>query len=210
MLHYTLPPKAECDETWESFPGLPGDHLRWHQTAPWLNQRSEIASQDGRVLAVVEGVRLFPVPGLVPRPPRRVTIGQVTYQIRGRILGARVTAPDGVTILSFTGTKNFERQASAVAQLSDGRTLRFPVQGTSKSNAVMTATDDAGSPVFRLRRVRNAGPGGHRKKAVEILVERGRQATPENAAYYGHRVLQPLYLLRPFGRWIVSLAIVAQ
>lgn len=101
------------------------------------------------------------------------------YEVRGRLLGARVIAPDGMTILSFTGTKNFERQARAVAHMSDGRSLRFPVQGTSKANAVMTGTDDVGSPVFRLRRVRNAGPGGHRKKAVEILVDPGRQATPE-------------------------------
>jgi hypothetical protein len=171
--------KGECDEAWKSFPELPGEHLRWHQTAPWLSQRSEIATQDGRVLAIVEGVRLFPIPGNMPRPPRRVTIGQVTYQVTGRVFGARVTAPDGVIILSFTGTKHFARQARAVAHMSDGRSVRFPVQGTSKSNAVMTATDDAGSPVFRLRRVRNAGPGGHRKKAVEILVEPGRQTTPE-------------------------------
>ena len=169
----------ECDEAWESFPELPGEHLRWHQTAPWLAQRSEIVTEDGRVLATVKGVRLFPLPGLMARPPRRVTIGQVTYRVRGRMLGARVTAPDGSTVLSFTGTKNFERQAGAVAHMSDGRSLRFPVQGTSKLNAVMTATDEAGSPVFRLRRVRNAGAGGHRKKAVEILVEPGRQATPE-------------------------------
>jgi hypothetical protein len=55
----------------------------------------------------------------------------------------------------------------------------IPSPGDIQVEAVMTATDDAGSPVFRLRRVRNAGPGGHRKKAVEILVEPGRQATPE-------------------------------
>jgi hypothetical protein len=166
----------ECDEAWES---LPGEHLRWHQTAPWLAQRSEIVTEDGRVLATVEGVRLFPLPGLMPRPPRRVTIGQVTYRVGGRIWRARVTAPDGSTVLSLTGTKNFNRQARAVAHMSDGRSLRFPVQGTSKSNAEMVATDDAGSPVFRLRQVRNAGTRQQRRKVVEILVEPGRQVTPE-------------------------------
>ncbi len=105
-----MPTKAECDEAWESFPELPGEHLKWHQTVPWLGQRSEIVTKDGRVLATVKGVRLFPLPGLMPRPPRRVTIGQMTYHVGGRILGARVTAPDGSTVLSITGGKNFNRQ----------------------------------------------------------------------------------------------------
>jgi Fe-S cluster assembly scaffold protein SufB len=108
-----------------------------------------------------------------------VTIGQVTYQVGGRVFNPRVIAPDGVTILSFTGTKNFDGQARAVAHMPDGRSLRFPVQGTSRFSAVMAATDDAGSSVFRLRQVRNTGSGQHHKKVVEILVEPGRQITPE-------------------------------
>lgn len=166
----------EWDEAWESFPGLPGEHLRWHQTA---RGRSEIVTEDGRVLATVEGLSLFPAPGLMPRPPRRVTIGEVTYQVRSRMANARVTAPDGLTVLSFTGIKNFDRQARVVVHISNGRSVRFPVHGTSKLNAVMAATDDAGSPVFRLRQVRNARLGGQRKKVVEILVEPGRKITPE-------------------------------
>src|SRR5205814_9381955 len=123
------------------------------------------------VLATVEGLSLFLAPGLMPRPPRRVTIGEVTYQVRSRMANARVTAPDGLTVLSFTGIKNFDRQARVVVHISNGRSVRFPVHGTSKLNAVMAATDDAGSPVFRLRQVRNARLGGQRKKVVEVLVE---------------------------------------
>jgi hypothetical protein len=65
--------KTERDEAWESIPGLPGEHLRWHQTA---RGRSEIVTEDGRVLATVEG-------GFGAKLPRRMTIGQVTYQVRG-------------------------------------------------------------------------------------------------------------------------------
>jgi hypothetical protein len=43
----------------------------------------------------------------------------------------------------------------------------------------MTATDDAGNPVFHVRQVRNAGPEQERKKVVEILIEPDRQITPE-------------------------------
>lgn len=174
LVRYWMPPKTESVERWESFPELPGEHLSWHQTA---RGRSEIVTEDGRVLATVEGVRLFPVPGLRPGKPGRVTIGQVTYRVGG-LFDARVTAPDCLTVVSFKGT-NFDRQARAVAHMSDGRSLQFPVQGRSIFNAVMTATDDSGDPAFRLRQVRNAGPGGRRKKVVEIHVEPGRQITPE-------------------------------
>ena len=63
--------------------------------------------------------------------------------------------------------------------MPNGQTLRFPVQGTTRRNAVMTATDDSGRPVFRLRRVRGTGPGQERKNVVEIVVEPGRQITNE-------------------------------
>jgi hypothetical protein len=164
------------NEAWGSFPELPGEHLKWHQIR-W--KVSEIVTRDGRVLATVEGLSLFPAPGFMPRPPSRVTIGQQTYRVEGRIFNARVTASDGLTILSFTGTKNFNRQAQAVAHLSNGQSLRFLVQGTSKRNAVMTATDDSGETVFRLRQVRNTGQGQERKKVVEVVVEPGRQITPD-------------------------------
>ena len=94
-------------------------------------------------------------------------------------MNAYVTTPDGLTILSFTGTKNFDLRARAVAHLSNGQSLRFPVQGTSVLNAVMTATDDSGRPVFRIRKVRNTRPEQGHRKVVEILVEPGRRITPE-------------------------------
>jgi hypothetical protein len=190
LMHYTVPPKAECDEAWESFPELPGEHLRFHQTARGC---AEIVTEDRQVLATAE-VRNFP-----GDTPRRVTIGHVTYGVRRQPFTLRVTDPDDLTILSFTGGKNFNREAMAVAEMPDGQLLLFPVRGTWISNAVMTAKDEAGSPVFRLRDVRNAWSGQQRKKValfamldvlrrlvgrgdppvVEIVVEPGRQITPE-------------------------------
>lgn len=161
-------------EAWESFPMLPGEHLRWRRTARGV---SEIVTQDGRVLATVEGLlSLFATWPLYPVPPRCVTIDHLTYRVEGRLGGSygnvRVITPEGLTVLSFAGTKNFNRQATSVIQMPDGQSLRFPVFGTWQGNAVMVATDDAGSPVFQLRQVR-------REKVVEILVEPGRQITPE-------------------------------
>ena len=166
----------ECNEAWRAFPELPGEHLSWHQETRWV---SDIVTRDGRLLATVEGLSLFPPWPLVPRPPRRVKIDQDTYHVKGRLMNAYVTTPDGLTILSFTGTKNFDLRARAVAHLSNGQSLRFPVQGTSVLNAVMTATDDSGRPVFRIRKVRNTRPEQGHRKVVEILVEPGRRITPE-------------------------------
>jgi hypothetical protein len=52
-----MPTKEECDEAWESFPELPGEHLRWHQTA---RGRSEIVTEDGQVLSTVGVFASFP------------------------------------------------------------------------------------------------------------------------------------------------------
>jgi hypothetical protein len=91
---------------------------------------------------------------------------------------ARVTGPDGIAAVSFTG-RNFDHQARAVARMPNGQTLRFPVQGATRWSAVMTATDDSDRPVFRIRRVRSTGPGPEHKNRVEIVVEPGSQITTE-------------------------------
>ncbi len=76
--------------------------------------------------------------------------------------------PQGKATEGVAGTKNFDRKARAVAHMPDGRTLRFPVQGTSRRNAVMTAVDDSGRPVFRIRKVQGARRGPERGNWVEI------------------------------------------
>jgi hypothetical protein len=152
--------------------GNQGLLLRW---IPTKRKVSEITDDD-RILARVEGLALFPSWGFHPRPPRRITIDAITYRVGGRMFNANVTDSDGQTLVSFTGTKNFNRQAKAVAQVSGGPSLRFPVRGTSKSNAIMTAVDDRGHPFFSLRQVRNAGSP---PKFVEIVVASHRHLTPE-------------------------------
>jgi hypothetical protein len=47
---------------WGSFPELPGEHLRWHQTARGMSQ---IVARDGRVLATIEGLGLLLHPWIV-------------------------------------------------------------------------------------------------------------------------------------------------
>lgn len=104
---------------WGSFPELPGEHLRWHQTARGVSQ---IVARDGRVLATIEGIGLllhpwivqvlgFWAPSLPPRLPRCVKVGQDTYMIGGWQENARVTGPDGMAALLFT-ERNFDHQGS--------------------------------------------------------------------------------------------------
>jgi hypothetical protein len=107
-----------------------------------------------------------------------VKVGQETYLIGGWQENARVTGPDGMAALLFM-ERNFDHQARAVAHMPNGQTLRFPVQGTTRRNAVMTATDNSDLPVFRIRRVRSTGLGPERKNRIEIVVEPGSKITTE-------------------------------
>jgi hypothetical protein len=170
--HFDSLDEQMCVQEWLLFSERPGLHLRWIRTK---RKVSEI-TRDSQTLARVEGLSLFPFWGCHPRPPRRITIDAITYRVGGRIFNANVTGSDGQTLVSFTGTKNYDREARAVAHMSDGRSLRFPVHGTSKSNAIMTAVDERGQPVFALRQVRGARS---QPNCVEIVVEANRHLTPE-------------------------------
>jgi hypothetical protein len=50
--------------------------------------------------------------------------------------------------------------------LSDGRPLRFPVQGTSVGDAITVAVDEAGDQLLRVRHVVEPGFG----KSTEVVV----------------------------------------
>jgi len=53
--------------------------------------------------------------------------------------------------------RNFGRCARMTLELADGRRFWFPVRGTSRAHAVMTAVDDRGDRVARFRSARGSG-----------------------------------------------------
>lgn len=82
----------------------------------------------------------------------------------------------GTPILYLSG-RNFDYRACARVTFTDQRWLRFLVRGTRRSNAIMTAVDQAGNKVARYR---NAGRRFHPgEETLEIAVHPDRKLTDE-------------------------------
>jgi len=82
------------------------------------------------------------------------------------------------TPILYTSGMNFERRAQASISFPDGRSLRFPVRGTHRANAIMTAVDESGNSVARYRMIRFS-TGGSSRKSVEVAVHPSRELTGE-------------------------------
>ena len=77
-------------------------------------------------------------------------------------------------ILYTSGAHSYERAAACVT-FSEQRWLRFPVRGTQRTNAIMTAVDQAGNKIARYRLI-----GGKRRwKRIEITVHPGQLLTDD-------------------------------
>jgi DivIVA domain-containing protein len=79
----------------------------------------------------------------------------------------------GAPIFYATG-KNYDGSAGSCITFPDQRWLKFPVRGTERANAVMTAVDQAGNKVARYRDQDIADGLGN-----EITVHPGQQLTDE-------------------------------
>ena len=87
------------------------------------------------------------------------------------------------TPILYTSGQNFYHRAYACVTFPDGRLLRFPVRGTRKANAIMTAVDQTGNKVARYRII-DAGPGLREtlltwSRPVEVTVNPGWELTDE-------------------------------
>jgi hypothetical protein len=83
---------------------------------------------------------------------------------------AYVDATTGNPVLWIIGT-HFDFRAETAVLFPGQRRLRFPVQGSSVRNAVMTAVDESGTTLLWFRK-----PWG---AAVEVVVSPGCGLTPE-------------------------------
>ena len=81
----------------------------------------------------------------------------------------------GASVL-YTGGRHVDRVAGAYIKFPGHRWLGFPVRGTTRANAIMTAVDQAGNKVARYRLVRNKASMWAR---VEITVHPDRELTEE-------------------------------
>jgi DivIVA domain-containing protein len=82
----------------------------------------------------------------------------------------------------YTSGEHFNWRAWACVSFPDGRWLRFPVRGTRRANAIMTAVDQAGNKVARYRIAMGSSLWESRlapSKPVEITVNPGWELTDE-------------------------------
>jgi len=165
----------DCYNGWLRFPSLPGNRLLW--THKGVGGR-ELRSLDGRVLARVrrrhERLRFRSEPHIAKSielvEGGRFTVREVPDEARTSDL----LDWDGSALLRLTGV-HFDRRARAVIQLADHREIRFPVRGTRRTNALMTAIDEMGNCIARFR----AGPGITTERPIEVVIRPGRELTNE-------------------------------
>jgi hypothetical protein len=88
----------------------------------------------------------------------------------------------GIPILYISG-ENYDWRAGFCISFPDGRWLRFPVRGTRRANAIMTAVDQAGNTVARYR-INDKGfnlmsKTPFKQNAVEVIINPDRKLTDE-------------------------------
>jgi DivIVA domain-containing protein len=143
----------ECADAWADFGQQPGTRLQRVRAGV---KRRELRTAEQQTIA---SLRVL--------PPTAVSTGGRTFAWKR----ARRSLFDeaGMPVLHASG-KNYYYSAKARIMFADNqRWLQFPVRGTGRANAIMTAVDQAGNRVARYRL--NHG--------VEITVHPGQQLTDE-------------------------------
>lgn len=167
----------ECWKAWEEFDQQPGTYLRLE----WLKiARCELRSADLQTIASMT-YRWSDILGAtdIPEMGDRVCISKGSFVlVRTRAKQSRKLVDETGTPVLCTSSRNFERSARASISFPDGRSLRFPVRGTHRANAIMTAVDEAGNSVAWYRITRFGRSGGLRNN-VEVTVHPGWELTDE-------------------------------
>ena len=80
------------------------------------------------------------------------------------------------TAVLYRGGRHFNGTAGSYVKFPGQRWLRFPVRGTTRADAIMTAVDQAGNKIARYRLARTDSRWW---KTTEIAVHPGQQLTEE-------------------------------
>lgn len=168
----------ECWKAWNEFGQQPGTYLRleWVKIA-----RRELRSAGQQALASVTYRWYDPILGNanISEIGGQFFINNESFVLKstGYAQSRKLVDKTGTPIL-YTSGMNFERRAKARVSFPDGRSLRFPVRGTHRANAIMTAVDEAANSVARYRIIRFS-TGGSGRKSVEIAVHPDFELTNE-------------------------------
>jgi DivIVA domain-containing protein len=194
----TAPSDQEYADAWRDFGQQPGTRLWWVRTGAMCR---ELRTADQQTLAsfryatawaaspsfngnhtLSSGGRTF----TLKRVTRSASPGIAEIITRDRLGAAhsmrqklydrdspmrQLLDETGIAVL-YRGGKHVERESGSYIKFPGQRWLRFPVRGTERANAIMTAVDQAGSKVARYR---FAGT----RKTIEIAVHPDHRLTQE-------------------------------
>ena len=200
----------QCESAWRDFGQRPGTHLRFGKAARGL---AELRTAEQQTLASVRGSRnktfsaggrsftLQPTSAAESSSPAvaefraratRDDFGHYEKKTRIQTILTNLFESDirvrgladetGTPVLHIAG-RNFDWRAGACILFADKRWLRFPVRGTDRANAVMTAVDQARNRIALYRLADKSGQQKEfwRRGSVEIIVHPGRKLTDELA-----------------------------
>jgi DivIVA domain-containing protein len=172
----------ECEDAWRDFGQQPGTRLRSVRTGTMRRElrtaeQHTIASLRTRLPATVStGGRTF----AWKRVTRSSWPGTASSQKPSRTVPVAATLPrrelldeTGTPVL-YTSGRNHDHTAWARITFADQRWLQFPVRGTHRFNAIMTAVDQAGNRIARYRVTPSL-----KASTVEIIVHPSQQLTDE-------------------------------
>lgn len=207
---------ARQEEMWHGFAQQPGTHLLWEQRAGRGELRTAeqqtIAAVRGRIdfegrLTVSAGGRSFTAkhviippgwpsswpPGLAEIIRQPEAPGQkLTRAVVARVQSLRELVDETDTPVLYTHGKHLNHRARASITFPDQRWLEFPVEGTRRTNAIMTAVDQDGNKVARYRAPKGPGP-------VEITVHPDWTLTDELVLVIA--ISAPWFLLYFYDEW---------
>jgi len=196
------PSRQECADAWEDFGQQPGTRL---SLVPTEARRHELRTAEQQTVATgcylsVQPSAIWHPSAALSAGGRTFTLNKVTRSswpgIAETISRDRPDQPAHSLkhqpnnkdpylhqLLDETGTpvlyragEHTDRSDNAYIKFRGHRWLRFPVRGTSRADAIMTAVDQDGNKVARYRLARNeTGP----RKAVEITIHPDQQLTDE-------------------------------
>jgi DivIVA domain-containing protein len=177
--HVERPSQQEYADAWRDFGQQPGIRLSWVRTGGMrrelrtADQQTVASFRYGTAFPVGQasfrgyhtlsiGGRTFTLkrvtrsawPGIaetISRDRPGEPAHSLQRQANDRDSFLRQLLPEtGIPIL-YTGGRHFDRHAGAYIKFPDQRWLRFPVRGTKRANAIMTAVDQAGNKIARYR-----------------------------------------------------------
>lgn len=196
-----VPAEQEYADAWRDFSHQPGIRLSWVRTGAMRRElrtadQQTVASFRYATAAFLVGFpsfngdhtlsaggRTFTLkrvtrsawPGIaetISRDQLRVPAHSLQHHTNDRDPLLRQLLDETGTPILYRGGKHFEHSAGAYIKFPGQRWLRFPVRGTKRANAIMTAVDEAGNKVARYRFTGS-------RKTMEIAVHPDHRLTDE-------------------------------